>query len=171
MDGDDNLKKKIFDYTIIFSICFIVAPLLLYCFLASSLFDKYNLYFSNKFVYLYMYLIIATIGAITFILVKLSKYFIKNIVNTRPIIKAELISIEKVDIKALTLGILEVDPELEDVYDIKFKHNNEIIHTTISKHELKKDLVKDEHPYVEYQYFYLTNIFNKFHNIKVHTKK
>lgn len=165
------MKKKIIDYTIIFSICFIAAPLLLYYFLNSSLFNKYNLYFNNTAVYLYIYIALASSGALVYILFKLIRFFIKNIVNARPIIKAELISIEKIDVKSISLGILEIDPELDDLYDIKFKHNDEIIHTTISKNDLKKDLVKDEHPYVEYQYFYLANIFSKFHNIKVHTKK
>lgn len=165
------MKKKIFDYIIIFSICFLAAPFLLYLLLNSSYFSAYNLYFENRLVYLYMYICVAFFGFIIFTLVKTSAAFIKNILKSRPVIKAELISIEKAEFKPVKLGIIEIDAELdEDVYNIKFKHKNEIINATILKSDIRNDLVKDECPYVEYQSLYLLKFFNKFLNIKVHTK-
>lgn len=117
-----------------------------------------------------MYIGIAALGIIIIILVKASSFFIKNILKASPIIKAELISIEKAEIKPIRLGIIEIDAELEDVYNIKFKHKNEIINATILKSDIQNDLIKDECPYVEYQSFNLLSFFKKFLNIKVHTK-
>lgn len=170
LEEGDTLKKKIFDYIIIFSVCFLAAPVLLYLLLNSSLFSVYNLYFKNRLIYLYIYLSAAALGLFVFVLAKALVLFVKNILKTSPVIKAELISIEKAEIKPVKLGIIEIDAELEDVYTIKFKHKNEIINATILKSDIQKDLIKDECPYVEYQSFYLLRLFNKFLNIKVHTK-
>lgn len=164
------MKKKLLDYVIIFLICFFIAPFLLYIILSSSLFDKYNLYF-NKIIYLKLYIRLAFIGLIVFLGIKLVKYLLKILIKGRPIFKARLISIEKIDLKSSTLRIIKNEWDSTENYAVKFKHNDEIIDITISKEHIKSDLTTDEHPYVEYQYIDLIKLFNKFLNIKVHTKK
>lgn len=164
------MKKKLLDYVIIFLICFFIAPFLLYIILSSSLFNKYTLYF-NKIIYLKLYMRLAFIGLFIFLLIKLFSYLLKILIERRPTFKAKLISIEKLDSKSLNMGIIKNEWDSTENYAVKFKHNDEIIDITISKENIKSDLTTDEHPYVEYQYIDLIKLFNKFLNIKVHTKK
>ncbi|MFT8315631.1 MAG: hypothetical protein ABF633_15480 [Clostridium sp.] len=164
------MKKKLLDYITIFIICYIIAPGILYFFLNSSFFNKYNLYF-NIIVYIKLYYRLAFIGLFILLLIKLSKYLLKKLVDGRPIVKANLISIEKTCTTPSNLKILKDDLQCTENYIVKFKHNDEIIDVTISKQDIKSDLNSGEKPYVEYQYIDLINLFNKFLNIKVHTKK
>ncbi|WP_026882867.1 hypothetical protein [Clostridium akagii] len=164
------MKKKLLDYVIILLLCFLVAPVALYFILSSSEFDIYNLYYA-KTAYIEMYLKIALVGLLLFILVKLLNKILFRVLTSRPTEKAKLISIEKIDISSLGSSLPGVSNELEEIYTIKFKHNNEIIDITISKENVKNDLSKEDSPYVEYQHINLIKIFNKFLNIKVHTKK
>ena len=164
------MKKKLLDYVIILLLCFLVAPAAFYFILNSSEFDTYNLYYA-KTVYIEMYLKIALVGLFLFVLVKILNKILFRILTRRPTEKAKLISIEKIDISSLGLSLSGVSDKPEEIYNIKFKHNNKIIDITISKENVKNDLSKEDSPYVEYQHINLIRIFNKFLNIKVHTKK
>lgn len=164
------MKKILLDYVIILLLCFLVAPAALYFILNSSAFDTYNLYYA-KTAYIEMYLKIAAVGLVIFVLVKILNKILFRMLTSRPTEKAKLISIEKIDIGSLGLSLTGDSAKPEEIYNIKFKHNNEIIDITISKENVKKDLSKEDSPYVEYQHINLIRIFNKFLNIKVHTKK
>lgn len=129
----------------------------------------YNLYF-DAIIYIKMYYRLLFTGLTILLAVELSKYLLKKLIEKRPIEKANLISIEKICIMPSTFTIIS-NAEYVENYIVKFKHNNEIIDVTISKKDIKSDLLSGEKPYVEYQHFDLINLFNKFLNIKVHTKK
>lgn len=163
------MKKKLLDYVIIFVICFFISPIIFYLFLKSSFFNMYNLYF-DAIIYIKMYYRLLFTGLTILLAVELSKYLLKKLIEKRPIEKANLISIEKICIMPSTFTIIS-NAEYVENYIVKFKHNNEIIDVTISKKDIKSDLLSGEKPYVEYQHFDLINLFNKFLNIKVHTKK
>ncbi|UZW15757.1 hypothetical protein OSC52_08035 [Clostridium pasteurianum] len=163
------MKKKLLDYVIIFVICFFISPIILYIFLNSSFFNKYNLYF-DTIVYIKMYYRLTFSGLFILSLIQLFNYLFKKLISRRPVVKANLISIEKICTMPTNFTIIK-DTECIENYIVKFKHNDEIIDITISKKNIKSDLTSDEKPYVEYQYIDLINLFNKFLNIKVHTKK
>ena len=162
------MKKKLLDYMLILSIVFFVTPAVLYLILSSSLYNEYNLFY-NKYFYIYAYYNLVFLCAILFIPVYIYKYIVKKLIKEEPIIKAELLSIEKIDAPVSKLTIMD-NSDTEDIYNVQFKHKNEIIHLTVYKDDIQKDLLKGEHPYVEYKYINMIKIFNKFHNIKVHTK-
>lgn len=163
------MKKKLLDYVIIFVICFFISPVILYIFLNSSFFNEYNLYF-NIIVYIKMYYRLTFSGIFIFLLIKFFNYLFKKLIEKRPIVKANLISMEKICTIPENFIMIRNNECMEN-YIVKFKHNDEIIDITISKKDIKSDLTSDEKPYVEYQYIDLINLFNKFLNIKVHTKK
>ncbi|MDD3223592.1 MAG: hypothetical protein PHX70_02615 [Clostridium sp.] len=164
------MKKKLFDYIIILVLCFLLAPALLYVLLSCSLFDKFNLYF-NRLMYIKIYMYIALLGIIFSALMMLIKRIVYTSLKNSPKEKAKIISIKKIDIEKIGFILDDTTKELNEVYNVKFKHNDEIIDITVSKKDIKEDLKKEEHPYIEYQYIKFTKIFNKFLNIKVHTKK
>lgn len=164
------MKKKLLNYVIILSICFLIAPALLYFILNSSEFSKYNLYY-DKSVYIGLYLKLTILGFLLFILMKAIGKLLFKILTNVPTEKAKLISIEKINIESFGITLSPDESNaLEEIYSIKFKHNDEIIDITVSKESVKNDLTKEEYPYVEYQHINLIKIFNKFLNIKVHTK-
>lgn len=118
-----------------------------------------------------MYLKIALAGLFLFVLVKLLNKILFRVLTSRPTEKAKLISIEKIDVSSIGLSLIGDSDGFDEIYNIKFKHNNKIIDITISKENVQNDLNKEDSPYVEYQHINLIKIFNKFLNIKVHTKK
>ena len=164
------MKKKLLDYIIIFVICFFMSPGILYFFLSSTFFNKYNLYF-DTIIYIKLYFRLIFIGLFIFLLINFFKYVFKRLLDGRPVVKANLISIEKTCTIPSNLGLIKDYSICNENYTVKFKHNDEIIDITISKEDIKSDLKSGETPYVEYQYIDLINLFNKFLNIKVHTKK
>ncbi len=164
------MKKKLLDYVIILLLCFLVAPAAFYFILSSSEFNIYNLYYA-KTAYIEMYLKIALAGLFLFVLVKLLNKILFRVLTSRPTEKAKLISIEKIDVSSIGLSLIGDSDGFDEIYNIKFKHNNKIIDITISKENVQNDLNKEDSPYVEYQHINLIKIFNKFLNIKVHTKK
>jgi hypothetical protein len=164
------LKKKLLDYIIILLICFLVAPVALYFALNSSEFSKFNLYY-DKSVYIGLYLKLSILGLILFVLIKAIDKILFKMLTKIPTEKSKLISIEKINIESFGISLShDESTTLEEIYSIKFKHNDEIIDITVSKESVKNDLTKEESPYVEYQHINLIKIFNKFLNIKVHTK-
>lgn len=164
------MKNKVINIILTLFICFLAAPILLYLIIGTSYF-QYMIYLIPKKLILSMYFTITTLGFILYILWKFLKNFILYKLNKSPIIKSELISIEKLNQKSLSLGFIEIGIEAEEAYMVKFKHRNKIIDTIIPKDDVEKDLPTDESPYVEYQYVRFINFFHKFKNIKVHTNK
>lgn len=164
------MKNKIINLIIILCICFLIAPLVLYCILGMSSF-KNMLYLIPKAQIIKMYMIVSTIGLILYVSWKCTKKLLLHKLKLSPIIKSELISIEKLDQKSMSLGFMEIDIETEDIYIVKFKHKNKIIDTIIKKNDIKKDLSTNENPYVEYQCIKFVSFFSKIKNIKVHTSK
>lgn len=164
------MKKKLLDYIIIFVICFFISPIILYFFLISTFFNKYNLYF-NAIIYIKLYYTLAFIGLFILLLINLLKYLSKKLLDEIPVVKTNLISIEKTYTQPLNFRLIKNYSMSNENYTVKFIHNDKIMHISISKESIKSDLKSDEKPYVEYQYIDLINLFNKFLNIKVHTKK
>lgn len=164
------MKKKLLSYIIILLICFVASPAIFYFALSSSEFNSFNLYY-DKTVYILLYLKIALFGLLLIVAAKVIDKLLFKILSNMPIKKSKLISIEKINIASLDINLpSETSASFEEIYSIKFKHNNKIIDLTISKDNLKNDLNKEDCPYVEYQYVNLIIFFNKFLNIKVHTK-
>lgn len=164
------MKRKLLNILLILGIFFFLAPFILYFILNSSLYNEYNLYYSKadyiSFYYDLMFLLLF-FSALFFIF----KYIFMKVLKREPFVKAELLSIEKLNLSSQNTLSVPSTNNHDDIYNVKFKHKNEIILLTVTKDAIKKDLSTGEHPYVEYQYFDLMKIFNKFHNIKVHTKK
>ena len=161
------MKNKLSNLALSFIIIFILSPYVLYFILSSSLYNEYNLYF-DKYSYITAYFNLVLILLIFIFAFSLFKRFLLLLQKNNPTERAELISIEKIsnDYPAL----LNVDKANNYEYNVKFKHKNQVILLKVSKESIKRDLNANEPPYVEYQYFNLTSIFSKFHNIKVHTK-
>ncbi|WP_242874687.1 MULTISPECIES: hypothetical protein [Clostridium] len=118
-----------------------------------------------------MYFFVAIVGFIIFLLLRSSKSLLVYKLSKIPTIKSKVISITKLNEKSINLGILEIDVDSDDVYIVKFKHNNKVINKVIQKNDIKVDLQTNEEPYVEYKYWDLMHFFDKFHNITVHAKK
>lgn len=164
------MKNKIINTILILLICLLAAPVILYAVLSTSSFE-HIVYLIPKKNIIKMYLFISSIGLIISMVLKHIKILILYRISKLPVIRSEIISIEKVSEKSLNLGFVEIGYDSEDIYVVKFKHKNELINITIPKDDVKKDLSKNENPYIEYQYIKCISFFNKFKNIKVHTKK
>lgn len=164
------MKNKIITSILILLICLVAAPAILYAILSTSSFE-HTVYLIPKKSIIKMYISISSIGLILYMMLKHIKILILYRISKLPIIRSEIISIEKVSEKSLNLGFIEIGYDSEDIYVVKFKHKNELINVTIGKDDVKKDLSKNENPYIEYQYIKCISFFNKFKNIKVHTKK
>ncbi|MDP4143061.1 MAG: hypothetical protein Q8936_01075 [Bacillota bacterium] len=163
------MRKKLLSFFLVLGICFFLTPLLLYTIINSNSFDEFNLFYSKE-AYISAYYAICTLGLLLFYFSKAIHLLLRKVLNSSPIMTAELLSIEKTDIKSIDLGLLEVGIGFKESYTIKFKHKNKLIDITIPKEHIERDLTKEEHPYVEYQHVKLALLFSKFHNIKVHTK-
>lgn len=164
------MKNKILTTILILLICLVAAPVILYAVLSTSSFE-HIVYLIPKKSIVKMYISISLLGLIIYMMLKHIKSLILYRISKLPVIRSEIISIEKVSEKSLNLGFIEIGYDSEDIYVVKFKHKNELINVTIPKDDVKKDLSKNENPYIEYQYIKCISFFSKFKNIKVHTNK
>lgn len=164
------MKNKIINSILILLICLVIAPGILYAILSTSSFE-HIVYLIPKKSIIKMYLLISLLGLIIYVMLKCVKILILYRISKLPVMRSEIISIEKISEKSLNLGFIEIGYDSEDIYVVKFKHKNELINITIPKDDVEKDLSKNENPYIEYQYIKCISLFNKFKNIKVHTSK
>lgn len=164
------MKNKVLSTILILLICLIAAPVVLYAILSTSSFE-HIVYLIPKKSIVKMYIFINLLGLIVYIILKSIKNLILYKISKTPVMRSEIISIEKVSEKSINLGFIEIGYDSEDVYVVEFKHKNELIDITIPKDDVQKDLSKNENPYIEYQHIKFISLFNKFKNIKVHTNK
>lgn len=164
------MKNKMLNTILTLLICLVAAPIILYAVLSTSSFE-HIVYLIPKKSIVKMYILISFLGLILYMMLKYIKNLILYRISKLPVMRSEIISIEKVSEKSLNLGFIEIGYDSEDIYIVKFKHKNELINITIPKDDVKKDLSKNENPYIEYQYIKWISFFNKFKNIKVHTNK
>ncbi|MFL0252278.1 hypothetical protein ACJDT4_17835 [Clostridium neuense] len=164
------MKNKILNTILTLLICLIIAPIVLYGVLGTSSFE-HIVYLIPKKNIVAMYIFVSILGIVIYTILKYAKNLILYKISKSPIMRSEIISIEKVSEKSLALGFIEIGYDSEDAYVVKFKHKNKLIDITIPKDDVQKDLPTNENPYIEYQYIKLISIFNKFKNIKVHTNK
>ncbi|MCD2346478.1 hypothetical protein [Clostridium guangxiense] len=164
------MKNKILNIILTLLICIIIAPAILYALLSTSSFE-HIVYLVPKKNIVTMYIFVSLLGLIIYKILTYIKNSILYRISKSPVIRSEIISIEKVSEKSLSLGFVEIGYDSEDVYVVKFKHKNQLINITIPKDDVEKDLPKNENPYIEYQYIKCIRLFNKFKNIKVHTNK
>lgn len=164
------MKNKLLNSILIFFICFILGPVLLYAILKFTVFSYITYFFTKQYI-IQMYFFTIIIGFVIFLILHSYKNLIIYKLSKIPTVKSKVISITKLNEKSINLGILEIDVDSDDVYIVKFKHNNKIINKAIQKNDIKIDLQTGEEPYVEYKYWDLMHFFDKFHNITVHAKK
>ena len=164
------MKNKLLNNFLVFFICLILGPVLLYTILRFTVFSYITYFFTKQYI-IQMYFCVTIMGFIIFLILRSSKNLIIYKLSKIPTIKSKVISITKLNEKSINLGILEIDVDSDDVYIVKFKHNNKVINKVIQKNDIKVDLQTNEEPYVEYKYWDLMHFFDKFHNITVHAKK
>lgn len=170
MEMMSDMKNKLLNASLAFFISFILGPILLYVILKFTVFSYITYFFTKQYI-IEMYLWVLILGFILFLILKSSRNFMIYKLSKIPTIKSKVISIKKLKEKSINLGILEIDVDSDDIYIVKFKHNNKTIDKIIQKNDIKSDLRTDEEPYVEYKYWDLMRFLDKFHNITVHTKK
>ncbi|MCR3760089.1 hypothetical protein [Clostridium felsineum] len=164
------MKNKLLNAFLTFFISCVLGPVLLFILLKFTVFSYITYFFTARYI-IKMYFGVLILGFITLLILKSSKNFMIYRLNKIPTIKTKVISIKKLKEKSINLGILEIDVDSDDIYIVKFKHNNKTIDKVIQKNDIKSDLKTDEEPYIEYKYWNLISFLDKFHNITVHTQK